>query len=416
MGWTQNLEPLAAAREHAYAIGIDDIDVSHWDLFRNDTLWPYFERLRQEKPVHFHADSQVGPYWSITSFEHIKLVDIDHQRFSSEPTIALTSLLQNDELPMFIAMDGPRHGEQRRDVQPVVAPPNLRVLEDTIRNNVVEILDGLPEGEVFNWVDHVSIELTTRMLAVLLDVPFEERYKLTRWSDVTTAPPKAGVYESKDERERELFECLTYFTRLRDERTGGNGSDLLTMLASGPAARSMKPIEFLGNILLLIVGGNDTTRNSISGGVLAMNQFPRQLEQLRADPGQIPNAVSEIIRWQTPLAYMRRTAKEDVELNGQRIRAGDRVVMWYVSGNRDESVFETPNALDITRRNARQHLAFGFGVHRCMGNRLAELQLRVLWEELLPRFSHIEVVAEPKRALSNFVRGYTQLPVELTRH
>ena len=214
-----------------------------------------------------------------------------------------------------------------------------------------------------------------------------------------------------------MFECLDYFSRLRDERVEKPGGfDLLSMLAHGASTRNMPPLEFLGNLLLLIVGGNDTTRNSISGGVLAMNRFPDELAKLRADPGKIPNAVAEIIRWQTPLAFMRRTAAEDVELNGQKIRKGDRVVMWYVSGNRDETVFEDAHTLNIDRANARNHLSFGFGVHRCMGNRLAELQLRILWEELLPRFSGIEVVGEPVRNVSNFVRGYTELPVKLTRH
>lgn len=398
-------------------MAIEDIDVSHWDLFTSDTLWPYFERLRRDKPVHFHEYSKVGPYWSVTSFEHIKAVDIDHRRFSSEPTIGLDSILENEELPMFIAMDEPRHSAQRKVVQPVVAPPNLARLEPTIRARVAAILDDLPEDETFNWVERVSIELTTQMLATLFDFPFEERSRLTRWSDITTGTPKSGLYETREQRERELFECLEYFTQLRNERVNrADANDLLTMLARGEATRNMPPREFLGNLLLLIVGGNDTTRNSISGGVLAMNQFPDQLARLRARPELTANAVSEIIRWQTPLAYMRRTAKEDVELNGQTIRAGDRVLMWYVSGNRDESVFPNADALDIERDNARQHLAFGFGLHRCMGNRLAELQLRILWEELLPRFRHIEVVGAPERAVSNFVRGYTRLPVRLTRH
>ncbi|MBT6277314.1 MAG: cytochrome P450, partial [Chromatiales bacterium] len=379
MNSVQNEEALSSARAHAFSIPIDQIDVSHWDLFRNDTLWPYFERLRKEKPVHFHAESKVGPYWSITSFEHIKAVDIDHERFSSEPTIGLGSILKDETLPMFIAMDEPKHRAQRVIVQPVAAPRNLAALERVIRERVVNILDNLPVGEPFNWVECVSIELTTQMLAILFDFPFDERHKLTRWSDVATATSRSGIVESEDQRRTELYECLDYFTRLRNERINKpGGNDLLSMLAHGEATRNMAPQEFLGNILLLIVGGNDTTRNSISGGVLAMNKFPEQLERLRNDPTAIPNAVSEIIRWQTPLAFMRRTAKEDVELNGQTIRAGDRVLMWYVSGNRDESVFDNAHALDITRKNARQHLSFGFGIHRCMGNRVAEMQLRIL--------------------------------------
>jgi cytochrome P450 len=417
MPWTTDGQALDAAREHAYSIPLDDIDVSHWDLFKTDTLWPYFERLRTEKPVHYHEQSKAGAFWSVTSFEHVRAVDIDHKRFSSEPTIGLGPLLPNETLPMFIAMDEPKHTAQRKVVQPVAAPQNLTSLAPTIRQRVIDILDNLPEGEPFNWVEHVSIELTTQMLATLFDFPFEERHRLTRWSDVATAAPKSGIAESHDQRREELYECLAYFTELRKERLQRDeANDFLTMMAQHESTRDMAPQEFLGNLLLLIVGGNDTTRNSISGGVLAMNQYPEQFARLRANPDKIPNAVAEIVRWQTPLAYMRRTANEDVELNGQTIRAGDRVAMWYVSGNRDESVFPNAQRLDIDRANARQHLSFGFGIHRCMGNRVAELQLRILWEELLQRFSSIEVVGEPERALSNFVRGYIDLPVQLTRH
>ncbi len=174
------------------------------------------------------------------------------------------------------------------------------------------------------------------------------------------------------------------------------------------------PLEFLGNLVLLIVGGNDTTRNSMTGGVDALNEFPKEFIKLKNDPSLIPNMVSEIIRWQTPLAHMRRIATEDVELNGKTIKKGDKVVMWYVSGNRDEREIEQPNQFIIDRKNARKHLSFGFGIHRCMGNRLAEMQLRILWEEILKRFDNIEVVGDPKYVQSNFVKGYTQLIVKLT--
>jgi cytochrome P450 len=185
------------------------------------------------------------------------------------------------------------------------------------------------------------------------------------------------------------------------------------MMAHNEAFQKMTPLEYLGNLVLLIVGGNDTTRNSISGGVVALNQFPAEYDKLRANPALIPNMVSEIIRWQTPLAHMRRTASVDSELGGKTIRAGDRVVMWYISGNRDDSVFDDPDRLIIDRPNARQHVSFGFGVHRCMGNRLAEMQLRLVWEEILRRFRQVEVVGEPVRVCSNFVKGYAELPVRL---
>jgi cytochrome P450 len=286
-------------------------------------------------------------------------------------------------------------------------------MQGIIRERACTILDSLPIGETFDWVERVSIELTTQMLATLFDFPFDERYKLTRWSDVATGGPQSGIVESFEQRREELIECLTYFQRLWAEREGGEGMDFVTMLSGGKSTQNMDPMEFLGNLLLLIVGGNDTTRNSISGGVLALNQFPEEYDKLRRDSSLIPNMVSEIIRWQTPLAHMRRRAMVDVELGGQQIKAGDKVVMWYFSGNRDESVFADANRLIIDRENARQHLSFGFGIHRCMGNRMAEMQLRILWEEIQKRFERIEVVGEPERSLSTFVKGYTRLDVKL---
>ena len=407
-------DTLEEARRHAREMPLDDLDVSDWSLFRNDTLWPYFERLRHEDPVHFHPGGWAGPYWSVTRFHDIKAVEADHEVFSSRLDITIVDQPEDFLTPSFIAMDPPEHDVQRKAVNPVVWPRNLMRLEPIIRGNVTDILDGLPIGETFDWVDAVSIELTTRMLATLFDFPFEERRKLTRWSDVATGGPETGLVADQAQRRAELRECLEVFTRLRDRRAGNkDGIDLISMLARSEATRDMPPMEFLGNLLLLIVGGNDTTRNSISGGVLALNRFPGQYDRLREDPDLIGNMVSEIIRWQTPLAHMRRTATKDVEFRGRKIGKGDKVVMWYVSGNRDDEVFDRADELVIDRANARRHIAFGYGIHRCMGSRLAEMQLRILWEEILARFHAVEVVGAPKRTRSNFVRGYTELPVVL---
>ena len=397
--------------QRADALPLDEIDISNWFLMENDAIWPYFERLRKEDPVHYHSDSRYGPYWSVTRFQDIKDVDINHRVFSSEGTISLVDPADDFRTPMFIAMDQPKHDVQRKVVSPVVGPRNLAAMEALIRERVGNILDSLPVGETFNWVDQVSIELTTQMLATLFAFPFEERSKLTHWSDMSTRTDVPN-----DVRRRELLECLDYFTELWRQRRGQEeGFDLISMLAHNEETQGLldRPMEYLGNIILLIVGGNDTTRNSISGGVLALNQFPQEYEKLRRDHSLIPNMVAEIIRWQTPLAYMRRTALEDVVVGGKKIKQGDKVVMWYVSGNRDETQFENPNDLLIDRHNARQHVSFGFGLHRCMGNRLAEMQLRVLWEEIMQRFRFIEVVGEPVRVRSNFVRGYSELPVVL---
>ena len=401
---------------NAPATSLADLDPSDPTLQAEDTWRPVFKRLRAEAPLQYTADTELfGSFWSVTRYQDIRYVDTHHDLFSSETGIVIGDQAEDFELPMFIAMDPPKHDEQRKVVSPVVAPMNLKVLESTIRSRACAILDDLPRGETINWVERVSIELTTQMLATLFDFPFEERRRLTRWSDVATARPGMGIVETEEQRREELYECLACFTDLWNQRVNAPpGNDLISMLAHGEATQNMSPQEYLGNLLLLIVGGNDTTRNSISGGVLAFNRFPGEFAKLRANPKLLPNAVSEIIRWQTPLAHMRRRATQDIEMHGQTIRKGDKVVMWYISGNRDEEVWERPDDLMIERSNARAHLAFGFGIHRCMGNRLAEMQLRIVWEEILRRFETIEVVGEPVRVRSNFVRGYSELPVRVT--
>ncbi len=404
-----------------YAVPIEEINVIDGRLFEQDLHWAHFERLRAEDPVHLNELPAIGRYWSITKFEDIMFVDKNHDMFSSAHGISIGPRVDAEPNPadlslsMFIAMDPPKHDLQRATVSGVVAPPNLAKMESTIRERAGKILDELPRGETFNWVDRVSIELTTQMLATLFDFPFEDRRKLTRWSDVATAAPGTGIVESEEQRRAELLECLAYFTTLWNERAAQEtpGSDLISMLAHGKDTKDMQPFEFLGNLILLIVGGNDTTRNSMSGGVLALNQNPQEYAKLHANPGLIPNMVSEIIRWQTPLPYMRRTSNVDFELRGKHIKKGDQLLMWYVSGNRDEEAIDRANEFLIDRPQARHHLSFGFGIHRCMGNRLAEMQLRIVWEEIMKRFKHVEVVGDPVRLRSSFVRGITELPVRV---
>ena len=400
--------------EDAWTTDLSTLDMSRGERFRDDKIWPFFERLRKEDPVHYCPDSLNGPYWSVTKYNDIMAVDTDHQRFSSEPSIVLFDPEEDFPLPMFIAMDPPKHDVQRKTVSPIVAPNHLANLEPIIRERAGKLLDEVPRNETFNWVDKISIELTTQMLATLFDFPWEDRRKLTRWSDVATAAPGQGVVESDEQRRAELMECLAYFMNLWQERANAEPrSDLISMLAHGESTKNMPSQEYLGNLILLIVGGNDTTRNSITGSVLALNQFPEQYKKLKSNPALIPSLVSETIRWQTPLAYMRRTALEDVEFGDKTIKKGDKVVMWYVSGNRDDDVIANPNQFDIERENVRRHLSFGFGIHRCVGNRLGEMQLRIVWEEILKRFKRIEVVGEPRRVYSSFVKGYESLPVRI---
>ncbi len=407
-------EAIALENTDPYSVPLDKIDPSRPELMQTDTHWGYFERLRAEDPVHYCADSMFGPYWSITKFKDIMEIEKNHLDFSSSQSITLADQPVDFKTTSFIAMDPPKHDAQRMTVQGVVAPMNLAKLEGTIRDRVVKILDSLPIDERFNWVDLVSIELTTQMLATIFDFPFEDRSKLTYWSDMATSGELAGGPTPEAERQKALLECLEYFTRLRDQRKQEDPKpDLLSMLAHGKDTQNLSPMEFLGNLILLIVGGNDTTRNSISGGVLALNQNPAEYEKLRNDRSLIPNMVSEIIRYQTPLAYMRRTATRDIEFRGKQIKKGDKIAMWYVSGNRDDDAIDNANSFIIDRPRARHHISFGFGVHRCMGNRLAEMQLRILWEEIMQRFRFIEVVGEVERVQSSFVRGYSEMPVVL---
>ncbi|MEM7406466.1 MAG: cytochrome P450 [Pseudomonadota bacterium] len=406
----------ADAREEAWSIPLEQIDVSDPRLHQDDTIGYYFDRLRKDCPVHLASTERFGEFWSVTRYKDIMAVDTNHQVFSSEPSITIRDLPEEYRRPMFITMDPPKHDEQRKAVSPIVAPANLAKMEATIRERTCRVLDGLPVNEEFDWVSDVSVELTTLMLATLFDFPIEDRRLLTWWSDVATVDlTSGGPIDTDEKRMAELMKCLEYFTRLWNERVNVEPQpDLISMMAHAPATRNMDPHEYLGNLILLIVGGNDTTRNSMSGSVVATNLFPDELTKVRADPALIAKSfVPEVVRWQTPLSHMRRTAKEDGEIAGQPIKAGEKVVMWYLSGNRDETAIENPNAFIADRARPRQHMSFGFGIHRCVGNRLAELQLKILWEEILPRFKSIELTGEPKRTFSNFVHGWTEVPVRV---
>ena len=408
-----------------YSMPLAKLNPAHPALFEADAFWPYFERLRKEAPVSLTAESQFGPYWNITKYDDIKYVDSNHEIFSSDSRmggIRLGGRVVIDEepdptfhLPMFIMEDQPKHDEQRKVVAPMFAPRHLAGFEPLIRARAREILDSLPRNETFNWVDLVAKDLTGRMLSTLFGVPQEDRDKLIYWSDTVENISNPEVFETPEQGFQELWNCWQYFDEVWKERAAEEqpGGDLISMLVHGESTRDMPPNEYLGNILLLIVGGNDTTRNSITGGVLALNQNPDEYDKLRRDPAVIPNMVSEIIRWQSPVAHMCRTALVDTEIGGQKIGKHDKICMWYISGNRDEDAFEDPNRFCIDREDARKHLSFGFGIHRCLGNRLGEMQLRILWEEIMQRFPNIEVVGDPVYLKSSFIHGIRELPVRI---
>lgn len=403
---------------------VDPLDVSRAELYTEHKWQEPFRRLRAESPVHWCANSEFGPYWSVSNYKAIQHVEALPDIYSSSWEVGGITIADRDqfedakiEMPMFIAMDRPKHTEQRRTVSPAFTPSEMVRMSAEIRQRTGETLDSLPWGERFDWVDKVSIELTTGMLALLFDFPWADRRKLTEWSDWAGDIEIVKDPAKRDQRLEKLYEMGGYFKKLWDERVDKEPTpDLISMMIHSEAMKDMGMGEFMGNLVLLIVGGNDTTRNSMTGLAYALNKFPDQRAMLEADPSLIPNAVSEIIRWQTPLAHMRRTALVDTELEGQKIKAGEKIVMWYISGNRDESIFPDADKLDIKRENARRHLSFGYGIHRCVGARLAELQITILLEEMAKRRMRVNVLEEPVRVAQSFVNGYRKMNVELSKY
>jgi cytochrome P450 len=398
---------------------LTSIDVSDPRLYQDDTWHDLFAQLRRDDPVHYCEVSPFGPYWSVTRYDDIFAVELDHANYSSSSEfggIQITDQPLGQEFANFIRMDPPGHTAHRRTVAPIVAPSHLANFEPLIRKRTSDVLDALPRNQTFDWAEMVSTDLTNMMLATLFDFPWEDRTKLTWWSDVAIAnvdSPDAVVHSS-EERVAELTKMGEYFRKLWDARAAASPAfDLISMLSHSEATRNLQAREFIGTIALLIVGGNDTTRNSMTAGLMALVENPEQFELLRAKTDLVPNLVSETIRYHTPVLHMRRTARADVELAGRQIAKGDKVVMWYTSGNRDESKIDRADEFIIDRAKPRQHLAFGAGIHRCVGDRLAEQQIRILWEEVLARDLRFEIMGPPQRLYSNFIRGIRSLPVRI---
>ncbi|MEG3146434.1 cytochrome P450 [Sphingomonas sp. RT2P30] len=411
------------AQEVTHDQTVDPFDVSRPELYTEDRWQEPFRQLRETSPVHYVPESGFGPYWSVSSYKPIVEVESLPDVYSSQAGgITIADFIENStsdvRMPMFIAMDRPKHTGQRRTVAPAFTPSEMVRMSGDIRRRTAEILDTLEWNTEFDWVDKVSIELTTQMLAILFDFPWEDRRKLTFWSDWAGDIELVKTEELRLERLKHMYECGAYFQGLWNAKLGKPPTpDLISMMMHSEAMAEMDQMEFLGNLILLIVGGNDTTRNSMTAAVYGLDKFPDQRTKLEGDPSLIGNAVQDIIRWQTPLAHMRRTATQDTVLEGQQIKAGDKLALWYISANRDASVFgEDADKIVVDRPNARRHLAFGHGIHRCVGARLAELQIATLLEEMSKRRMRVNVLREPDRVAGCFVHGYRKLPVEITKY
>lgn len=386
-------------------------DLSNPLNFQLDSWQALFHSFRIKQPVYYCESSPNGPHWSITRYADIKEIELNPQAFSS----AHGGVRIDGGLAFsFLSSDPPRHTRERKMVSSISNPLNLARYEALIRDRTRQHLAGLSRNEVFDWDSLVSSELSSMMLSTLFDLPVEARRKLSYWSDVASRDPSSpdALVHSEHDRAKIITEMVTEFrTLLRERSVQEPKLDLISLMAHNPIFFEMTEDQVIGNLILLVIGGYDTTKSAMSGGLLEVYQRPDQRRAVINDPTLIPNLVDEVIRFQTPLIHMSRTATCDYQLRDQIIRKGDRVALWYVSGNRDECVFEDPDQFLVSRPNASKHLSFGAGIHYCIGARLAKAQIRILWEEIVEQGLVINLAGEPKRLHSNFARSFTYLPV-----
>lgn len=399
---------------------INPVDVSANALYVEDSWREPFAKLRAEMPVSWCPESPFGAYWSVVTHGLIQEVELHPEVWSSRwdlGNITIAEAVNGEGFPNFIAQDPPIHTAQRKVIAPAFSPSQMLKLVAQVREQTRRLFDGLPVGESFDWVERVSIPQTLGMLCILFDMPFDEWRDIKRWSDWASGVSADNLNDDyRAEFLVQMTGMLARFDRELEDRRGKPPSDdLLSRMVHSDAMGHMEPMERIANIALLIVGGNDTTRNSMSALIEAFDRYPEQLARLRADPSLIPNAAQEIVRWQSPVTHMRRTALADTELGGQAIAKGEKIVMWYISANRDEAVFKDAEQFDVGRDNARRHLGFGHGIHRCVGAKLAEAQLACVIEEVVNRGITVVPQSAPTRLASPFLHGFTAMPVQLLR-
>ncbi len=391
-----------------------------------------FAKMRAEEPVAWCTEKWGRGFWSVSKYDDIQYVSKNPDIFGSAGELGGVTLPDEEDIQRrmeaelgetpermsafdggqsMISLDPPNHTASRRKVAPGFTPQRLDALEDRIAERAKDILDGLEGRSECEFVGSVAAELPIQMLAELFGAKQEDRHKLFEWSNIVIGGDDPEIATSREQVMSAIMEMAGYGFALGEERKQSPGEDLITMLVQPNAdGEVMSPQDYISAFVLLVVAGNETTRNSISGGVLALSQFPDQKQKLIDDPALLTSAVTEIIRWVSPVIYMRRTAKQDAEIGSQEIKKGDKVALWYMSGNRDESIYTNPMEFDIARNEAR-HLSFGYGQHLCIGWRLAEMQLTVLLRQLLQRYPNIKATGEVARMRTNFLNSIKRMQV-----
>lgn len=401
-------------RRHLFEnIALEDLDPSNPDIIYNNQHDYYFERLRKEDPVHFCKRSEFGPYWSITKYADIVEIEKNPNLFSARGGFTIVDIPSNTQFRSFLTMDPPEHRARRQAIMPMVSMRSLNIIEDHIFKLVTETLDNLPINESFDWVEKVSIEISIKVLALMMGVPVQDSSMLIRWSDIASTVPRVGTdIETLDQLYFKLQDCYSYFSNLLNKYSSVPAeNNFSAMLAHQAKSENLHPEELFVTILALILAGNETTRHSITASSLLLHQFPQQKKILYSDPSLLKSAVSEIIRFQTPVAHFRRTATEDILFRGREIKKNDKIILWFISANRDEDEIENPKEFIINRKNPDHHLSFGSGIHKCIGRNIALIELKILWNEIIRRKWHVEPISEPTRIKSNIVHGFSSLNV-----
>ena len=411
------------------AIPLDQVDLTDLDAFARNEGWAMFDRLRAEDPVHWTPEAPPNSgFWAVTKYEDIDAVDRDPETFTSTKYVNLEEV--DDDLMdlrrSMLETDGLRHRALRKLIQREFSQgPLTRKYEEFLRGLTKVTVDNALQNSEFDFVEKVSADFPINVLVRLLDVPVSDTGMLINWGNQMVAntdpdytdhlitDPDSDKYRHLPFRSPAALEAFEYGRELAKRRKGGDGTDLISILTNKipEDGQPLSPSDFDNYFLLLVIAGNETSRHAISQAMLALIENQDQLKLLQEQPELIPSAVEELLRWASPVYHFRRTATRDVELSGTQIKAVDKVVMWFASGNRDEAVFADPYRFDVTRTNIG-HLTFGKGSpHVCLGNALARMEIRLMFTELIPRLASIELNGEVTRVRSNFINGIKKFPV-----
>jgi len=390
----------------------ENLDPSLGERMADGSIHDVMARLRREAPVHYCRASAFGPFWSVTRHDAIQEIELATDLYSSKEGVSLNDGVPGEEATTFVMMDPPDHTGRRRALAPAFAPSEMKRLSGEVHRRTRELLDSLPRTETFDWVQAVSKRLTSDMLAILFDFPWEDRNKLVEWADWIISPE--AMHDAREERAAKMDEMVRCFAALWQQRSARAVSpDLISRMIHSDQLKDMDRAEFFGTLVALVVGGNDTTRNTMSGLVLAFARWPEEWRKIAADPTLIRNAALEAIRWQSPATYMRRTVTRDTKFRGQHLHQGDKVVLWYISANRDEDLFSEGERFIADRPNAKLHLGFGHGVHRCVGARIAELQIEALLAAMAERDIRLTIDGPVLRKAHHQLPSIDRLPVRI---